>query len=627
MVGTGKHINLVFLLAPLFILAALAYGYVLPLFSLPDDPVKTQRIGAGQAVVGAFATPPGAEVRSVPVHFPIHWRHNFDEVQTVWYEFNLAGDELSDLASGEPFVGLMIWRINQTADVWLNGVQIGSGGRQDVRHWNSPVYFKIPSPLVEEHNLLQIRHYAQHGWGSMEKPIVGSDKFLSRVYETRYFIQHDVSLGLFVFVCVTGLFCLAVWYYGRREASYLWFAIASVGSAMYCANQFVRYPWLDADMWRWLTNIGTDLWASAIVFVILRDLGLRRPLLEQATLLYLTTCLPVYFVASYFNWFDLNIYFHIGSIVLVTIVAGLAIQDYFHSGHTLAAFYGVVMGIGVVAGIHDTVMQAVINNGLPGPMFEYRFNLLQFVAPAGFLLIGINLLQQFIDTLKSTDRLNAELEERVEDARHELEKHFAVMQEVLIEQAAGDERERIYRDLHDDVGSKLLSLYYRLEDENNSTLAKSALEDLRDIVSHKSLSNCTLSEAVRQWRVEAFSRTQDAGVKLDWQFNNGGCEQHLDESQHAQLRRMLREVLSNAILHNPKVTWISVVLAVAEGDLTITVENDGVVQPSVSWQQGRGLSNLRLRARELGGQFAIHDNKGSVAIHWSVPLANKKLTP
>lgn len=624
MLGASTRINMVFLLAPIYIVAALAYGYVLPLFSLPDDPSRVITLTEAQAVQDSLAVQPKTGVRSVPVTFPIHWRHSFENVQTVWYEFNVPGDDLGQLAPDEPFVGLMIWRVNQTADVWFNGIQIGTGGRLDVRHWNSPVYFKIPSPLVKKSNLLQIRHYAQHGWGSMEKPLIGSHQFLSRVYESRYFIQHDVALGLFVFVFVTGLFCFAVWFYGRREASYLWFAIASVGSAMYCANQFVRYPWLDADLWRWLTNIGTDLWACAIVLVILRDLGLQKPYLERATLLYLATCIPVYFVASYFDWFDLNIYFHIGSIVLVTMVSGYALQDYFRSDHTLAAFYAVVMGVGVLAGIHDTIMQAVVNNGLPGPMFEYRINLLQFVAPAGFLLIGINLLQQFIDTLKSTDRLNAELEARVEDARHELEKHFAVMQEVLVEQAAGDERERIYRDLHDDVGSKLLSLYYRLEDENNSTLAKSALEDLRDIVSHKSLSNCTLSDAVRQWRAEAFSRTQDAGIRLNWQFESEGCEQQLDESQHAQLRRMLREVLSNAILHNPQVSTITVTLAAAGGELSISVENDGVIHPSSSWQQGRGLSNLRLRARELGGQFAIQDNQGSVAIRWSVPLANSK---
>ena len=50
------------------------------------------------------------------------------------------------------------------------------------------------------------------------------------------------------------------------------------------------------------------------------------------------------------------------------------------------------------------------------------------------------------------------------------------------EQAASQERERIYSDLHDDLGAKLLSLVYRAESPVQADLARAILQDLRDVV-------------------------------------------------------------------------------------------------------------------------------------------------
>jgi signal transduction histidine kinase len=175
----------------------------------------------------------------------------------------------------------------------------------------------------------------------------------------------------------------------------------------------------------------------------------------------------------------------------------------------------------------------------------------------------------------------------------------------LVQQSAHEERERIYRDLHDDVGSKLLSLYYRLDNESDSTLARSALEDLRDIVSRKSIESCSLADAVQQWRAETEERVRDANVALSWYAEPFAPGIVLSELQHAHLRRMLREMLSNAIIHNKMATAINVSLYLTEAELVIEVANDGLEKPIDEWVAGRGISNLRVRARDLQGELSI----------------------
>ena len=619
-------------LAILLLTAALAYGYLLPGWNAPQDIEALVSPAVVEAKPGGYgehlplnAVSQNQKEGSLDawraVEFPIHWRHTFPAETTVWYRFQVPGDSFVSATSDNGLLGIYIWRVNQTADVWVNGVMVGNGGGKDVRYWNNPLYFTFPAALVRADNQILIRHYAGHTWGSMQNIVLGADANLRPLYAARYFVQHDIAIGLFVFVSMTGIFCLAIWYFGRREVMYYWFAIGSIGSALYCANQFVHHLWVSADLWRWMTNVGTDLWACSLVFVILRSLELRLPMFEKMVFGYLAVGIPVYFYASFYQFYDLNIYFHIGSIVLVAYISGVAVHHFWRTQQTLSGVYAIALVIGVLAGIHDTVMQAVVNNGWQGQGFQYGFNLLPFIAPFSFLLLGVSLLAQFIRNLNSADRLNAELESRIADARSELEDNYRITEQVLVKQSAQEERERIYRDLHDDVGSKLLSLYYRLDDESNSTLAKSALEDLRDIVSRRSMENCRLSAAIGQWKIEAHRRCEDAGVELDWHVEADDCDPLLEESQHVQLRRMLREVFSNAILHNPRLRTISALFQADASHLSVRIENDGVESASENWQEGRGISNLRLRSRELNGQFSLTDSgSGKVCIAWTIPL-------
>ncbi|GJM12552.1 MAG: hypothetical protein DHS20C12_09550 [Pseudohongiella sp.] len=565
----------------------------------------------------------------IDVELPFHWRNQFPGSLAVWYRAKITRSQLEDSGreNAEERFGIYIWRINQTANVWLNGTLIGSGGRTEepmARHWNSPLYFSIPESLLQDENEIHIKHYAQHSWGSMEAIIVGAEATLTPIYEGRYFIQHDVALGIFVFVVITGIFCFGIWFYRRQESQYLWFAIASIGLSFFCLNQFIRYLPFDADLWRWFSNISTDLWASSMLIFLLRSLNMKVPAVEKLVFAYVLSGIPIYFYASFYHVFDINIFYHLGSLLIGAYAFLVCVKRYFETRESLPAFYCGVLTIVVVAGVHDIFMQAIVNNGwlqTPEPGFQYHFNFLHFAAPLIFSLIGASLVKRFIDSMNKADSLNRELEQRVSEARDELAENYRAIEEVLINQSASEERERIYRDLHDDVGSKLLSLYYRLDNTSDSTLAKSALEDLRDIVSHKAIDGCSLSTAAQRWRSEAFNRTHDAGVSLSWHFDEAGTNFMLDESQHAQLRRMLREVLSNAILHSKNISEIKVTIDVVGDFLRVTVTNNGATDPVISWKPGRGISNLRVRSRDLQGNFSLNDlEEGWVQASWSIPL-------
>lgn len=565
------------------------------------------------------------------VEFPFHWREREFDTRAVWYRFEVSASDFDMLDSSEenePW-GVYIWRLNQTADIWFNGVKIGSGGNSGdkmARYWNTPLYFSIPSSLVETENEILIKHFAQHSWGSIPAPVIGPESFLRPVHTLRYFVQHDIALSLFVFVLVTGLFSFSVWLYRPSEPQYFWFAISSVGLSFYCLNQFIRYLPISADAWRWLSNVSIDLWASTIFIFMIRTLKIDKPYLVNIALGFVITGIPVYYYASFYKVFDLNIYFHIGSLLIAIASFGISLSHYLKTKENLSAFYCCVIFLVFLAGLHDTVMQAIVNNGwkeYSAITFSNHFNFVHFAAPLIFLFIGISLIRRFIDSMNAADLLNSKLEQRVENAKIEIARTHQAVEDAIALQSASQERERIYRDLHDDVGSKLLSLYYRLDNESDSTLAKSALEDLRDIVSHKTLDSCALEDAVAQWQQEVSERVSDQSVNLSWEFEHDAEKIVLSELQHTHLRRMLREVLSNAILHSTSLSVIKIEISCRNQLLSISVSNDGAPKPVSAWKPGRGISNLRVRTRDLGGVFSITDLEDSwVEISWQTPVGN-----
>ncbi|MDX1491716.1 MAG: 7TM diverse intracellular signaling domain-containing protein [Pseudohongiellaceae bacterium] len=583
---------------------------------------------------------PSHEAEWVDVTFPFHWRNEFTDTRAVWYRLNLSASQVETLLSNKPasdsLLGMYIWRLNQTADVWVNGVKIGSGGRTQApmaRYWNSPLYFSLPISSLQQNNQIHIKHFSESSWGSMEPIVIGAQSELKPLYDKRAFVQHDIALSLFSFVLTTGFLCLMVWFYRRQNSEYLWFAIASAGLSFYCLNQFIRYLPVSADTWRWFSNVSIDLWAIATFIFGLRSLEIHKPRAEKLALLFLLSGIPIYFYASFFEHYDINIFYHIGALAFGGYGFLCTILCYKETRKPLAAFYACVVIIILAAGAHDTLMQAIVNNGWREGSslgFQNHFNSIHFFAPLTFLAIGASLIKRFIDSMNEADRLNTSLEKRVEDARQELDENYKAIEKVLIKQSANEERERIYRDLHDDVGSKLLSLFYRLENESDSVLAKSALEDLRDIVSQKSLQSCHLNDAAAQWHDEIHERARDAGISLSWAFDDGGHSVTLSEKQHSHLRRMLREVLSNALLHSKQIKEMSISMTVSESTLSIDVANDGAPKPVSDWVVGRGISNLRVRSRDLDGEFDIHDLDDSwIKVSWRIPiqLSSKEQEP
>lgn len=172
-----------------------------------------------------------------------------------------------------------------------------------------------------------------------------------------------------------------------------------------------------------------------------------------------------------------------------------------------------------------------------------------------------------------------------------------------VDDALARERERIHADLHDDLGAKLLELVYGAAEPAQADLARSALQDLRDVVSRTRGTAGTLLEVLGDMQAEAHQRLRAVGISLDWQQPDDLPDRPLAPERALHLFRIHREAISNVIRHAQAQALQVVVHAHAAGlHLEITDDGSGMALAN-GGSPGRGTRNMRARAEELAGRI------------------------
>ncbi len=187
------------------------------------------------------------------------------------------------------------------------------------------------------------------------------------------------------------------------------------------------------------------------------------------------------------------------------------------------------------------------------------------------------------------------------------------------EQGVEEERMRIGRDLHDNIGARLLKLIHQLRGTPSVEVARDAMKDLRTSIAALDAQPVPLVNALADWRAEADGRCEAAGCKLHWHQTSNLPTQELIPRNKASLESVMREIITNALKHAAAKN-IKAIIETENNTLHITIENDGQIAELSTWKDGYGLRNLRGRITEQGGTLNISASNHSVQMDIRVPL-------
>ncbi len=186
------------------------------------------------------------------------------------------------------------------------------------------------------------------------------------------------------------------------------------------------------------------------------------------------------------------------------------------------------------------------------------------------------------------------------------------------DRGAVEERQRIARDLHDDVGGRLLTGMHGAEVATRHIL-QSALSDIRSIVSGLNGERVPLNLVLADARHEAARRLEAAAISLDWPIpeNDDADNILLDYRQAKTLTSCIRESVTNIIRHAGART-VRTQITVAADSLSLSVSDDGRGFAQAAGE-GFGLRNIRQRTEAVAGAATIRSGAAGTTVTIAMP--------
>jgi signal transduction histidine kinase len=176
------------------------------------------------------------------------------------------------------------------------------------------------------------------------------------------------------------------------------------------------------------------------------------------------------------------------------------------------------------------------------------------------------------------------------------------------------ERERMMEDMHDGLGSVLLSTLLLLERQElpiavAADAVRECVDDLRLIVDSREPAARDLSTLVGMFRYRLQGRIRTAGIRLHWRMDELTHAPQLDPTSSLHLLRILQEAVANALRHSGAAEIELCTLQVND-TIELTIRDNGTGFDAERVTPGRGLSNMRSRAERLRARLSVTSEAG-----------------
>ncbi len=516
----------------------------------------------------------------------------------AWYRLDLDAGGV-----GDPVLYLPRWQTVGRLAVYGDGKLLyRSGGSAQWSGFNRPVWLPLAAGGAPPATLLLLRISSLDGAGAGLSTVwVGAAGELRWRYELRRWLQQDLPyLASAVFLAL-GLFALGVWAVRRKESIYGLFFAASVVFYLRCLHYHAG-PFqllLDDEWFSWLTITSVGWLAIASYFFAFRLHGRAYPRSERAMLAGMgaltAAMLPVWQIHPHLVLLAPLAYLGITVVALFACLLAVwgAWRARSRDGLVLACWNLAAIPVAV----HDMLLQ------------NYRLSmehvyLLPYTGIGMFVIFLYVAYRRYVNALAQAAGAQATLQRRLAERERELERSHRRLREIERTRILAGERERLMQDMHDGLGSSLVSALRMVQHGNSSEGAvaqvlQECLDDLRLTIDSLEPAQTDLALLLATLRFRLGPRLQAAGLALDWRVGPLPPVSWLTPPAALHVLRILQEVFTN-ILKHARARRLTVSTRLEPAHAVIAVIDDGAgfrggrPAPAAA-SPGRGLSGMQAR--------------------------------
>lgn len=503
---------------------------------------------------------------------------------------------------------LYISAANRGVRAFVNGVEIGSTSLSDAERfgWNYPLFFSIPPALLHTgRNTLDL-HLAltSRGWGSLRDAQIGAHDALKPLCDQVLFWRVTGPQITSLIAVLTGAVAFLVWLRRRRETVFAWFALACLTAAIRNAHFYVAAPL--SERWYEVWAAVPLHWGSAaLVMFALRLCERRYPALESA-LLWMALVWTAVIVLAGERLTRIAVDLGYAWLVVVNVaLIGFALAQCLRRPKVDRILLLLALLVTFAFGALDFALLTAWRDS------DWRVYMLPYSTLFISLVMGTVLVDAFARARARQEQINRELDARLAVRERQLHDQHQALLELETERAMTNERQRILRDIHDGLGSQLISSIHlveggALEPRNVASLLRECVDDLRLAIDSLKPSGNDLLVVLGNFRYRMEPRLAHAGVRLEWSVSPEASSPVLTSEQVLHVLRIVQEAVTNGLKHaRPSVLRVSYTQEPGAGDWWLTVEDDGTGFSRASHRGGDGLANMHARAAHAGLGFGI----------------------
>lgn len=476
-----------------------------------------------------------------------------------------------------------------------------------------PWFFEVPEKLLlpnpkDNRLVVEVRGQLLRKSG-LSAPVLGPYELVQQRYERVYWWQVYATWMVAACSLMLGVLTGLLWLHGRERVFGLLAAACFSWSVRLGLTPLVD-PRMPFELWFYLHKLSFTAYCG-FLYLFLWDLFDVRARWARHLVVALLCIGPFWLAAT--TWVaNYNLYrIWTGTIAAVSVVTLTMMFMRARWGLDNNQRLMVVVGlVTLITGVRDF---GVVQLGWPGD------GDLRWMTPGSLvfmLTLAWVMVQRATSYVQKVGELNRDLELKVREKESELRLAFEQIREAERTQVLESERRRLTRDMHDGLGSQLVQTLNMVRSGADvdarqvESMINHALEELRMTLDSLEPMEGDLPAILGTLRRRIAPALEAARIELEWEveevpaITDRGAR--LESRGVMHLFRCLQEVFANIIKH-ARASRVTVRTWTQEGRPMLSVTDNGVGLGPGYREGGRGLSNIRLRATEIGAHVRFGD--------------------